>query len=75
MFTLTTATGKQFDSDYAVDNSRLGIAFVRILDQDFETIKGIFKNSEELPFDCLPQYKNIEDIFNEGSAVKIMLKQ
>lgn len=75
MFTLTTATGKQFDSDYAVDNSRLGIAFVRILDQDFETIKGIFKNNEELPFDCLPQYKKVEDIFNEGSAVKIMLKQ
>lgn len=75
MFTIATSTGKTFESDYAVDNSRLGIAFVRILDQDVATIKGILKNTEELPFDCLPQYKKVEDIFDDGSAVKIMLKQ
>jgi hypothetical protein len=75
VFTIATATGKTFDSDYAVDNSRLKIAFVRILDQDVATIKEILKNTEELPFDCLPQYKKVEDIFDDGSAVKIMLKQ
>ena len=75
MFTIATATGKTFESDYAVDNSRLGIAFVRILNQEVATIKGILKNTEELPFDCLPQYKKVEDIFDDGSAVKIMLKQ
>lgn len=71
---VTTATGKQFESDYAVDNPRIGIAFVRILDQDLKTVERLLGNEDELPLDCFPQYKSVDGIFSEQTAVKIMLK-
>jgi hypothetical protein len=73
MFTITTATGKQFDSDYAVDNASIGLAFVRIIGKDKKEVEQIFKNPEELPLDCFPQYGKLDGVFNENDGAKLML--
>lgn len=73
MNTITTATGKTFETDYAVCNDSIGIAFVRILGYDKETIEGIFENSNELPFDRFPKYKMLQCVLDEQDAVKLML--
>ena len=75
MFTITTATGKQFESDFAVDSSTTGLAFVRILNQDKKTIENLFKDPAELPFDCFPEHNVLEGIFDEGADTKLMLKK
>ena len=71
--TITTATGKQFETDFAVCNDNIGIAFVRILGHDKETVERIFANSRELPFDRFPKYKILQSILEEQDAIKLML--
>ena len=73
MLTITTATGKTFETDYAVCNDNIGIAFVRILGYDKKTIERIFENGNELPFDCFPKYKKLQCILDEQDAIKLML--
>lgn len=73
MLTITTATGKTFETDYAVCNDNIGIAFVRILGHDKETIERIFENGSELPFDRFPKYKKLQCILDEQDAIKLML--
>ena len=73
MSTITSATGKAFETDYAVCNDSIGIAFVRILGYDKKTIEGIFEGGSELPFDCFPKYKKLQCILDEQDAIKLML--
>lgn len=73
MDTLTTATGKTYETDYAVCNDSIGIAFIRILGHDKKTIERIFENNNELPFDRFPKYKILQCVLDEQDAVKLML--
>ena len=75
MFTITTATGKKFDSDYAVENTNFDLAFVSILGKSRDEVEAVFKNAEELPLDCFPEYKTLGGFLDAGTATKLLLKK
>ena len=74
MFTITTATGKQFDSDYAVSSPRNDGAFVRIVNSDSETIEQVFSDPAEMPITMYPQYRTLAGITDEHTGFKLVLK-
>lgn len=74
MFTIATATGKKFDSDYATSIKNPLVGFVRIIGEDMETVTNVFKNQEEMPVDVFPQFNAVADIIDEGDGIKLILK-
>ena len=74
MFTITTATGKQFQCDYAVIAPQNDMAFVRVLGLTLEEAMGVFSDLSELPLDIYPQFHHVTGYLDEGDAIKIVLK-
>jgi len=74
MLTITTATGKTFESDYAVTIPNPQTAFVRILDHSRQEIIEIFKDPSELPLEEFPEFHTFAGAIDENTAVKIIIK-
>ena len=74
MILLTTATGKKFDSDYAVTIPNPATAFIRILNHSLQELVAIFSNPSELPLEEFPEFHTFEEATDEHSAIKIILK-
>ena len=74
MITITTATGKTFQSDYAVSISNPKLAFIRILGYSLEEVERIFSNPEELPIQGFEEFMKVANIFDETTAIKLVLK-
>ena len=74
MFTITTATGKQFDSDYAVASPYNDGAYVRIINSDMETVERVFSDPSEMPIGMYPQYQTLAGITDESTGIKLVLK-
>lgn len=72
MFKIKTATGKEFDCDYA--NSMPDIAFIRIVGRTLEEIRKIFSDGAELPIVGYEEFKTFVTAFDEQSAIKLVLK-
>ena len=80
MSTVITATGKTFESDYFVPMQDPPVLFVRILNQEENTVRTVFSNKAETS--CLTcggrvafGYTNFQSIFKEGDAFKVMLSK
>jgi len=74
MITITTATGKQFESDYAVKIPNPATAFIRILGHSLGEIEEIFADPSELPLEGFPEFHTFAEAIDENTAVKIILK-
>lgn len=74
MFTITTATGKHFNSDYATSIKNPLVGFVRIVGETFETVNNVFEDKKELPLDIFPEFNNVATIIDEGDGVKLVLE-
>lgn len=74
MITITTATGKTFESDYAVAPSSMPIGFIRIVNSDFDTVKRVFSDSAEFPIVEYPRFTRVSSFINETTAIKLVLK-
>lgn len=75
MFTIKTATGKEYQSDYATALNSQGVGFVRIVGEDFNDLQDVFSNGEEMPLDIFPQFDQVAQIVNEGTHTKLILKK
>ena len=78
MSTVITATGKAFESDYFVAMVDPPVLFVRILNQTEDVVRAVFSDKAETS--CLTcggrvafGYTNLQTIFKEGDAFKVML--
>lgn len=74
MNTLTTATGKTYETDYAIAPNQAEFGFIRILNSDFSTICRTFANPNELPFKEFPDFKTLWAISKDVDAVQLTLK-
>ena len=80
MATLTTATGKTFESDYFVPMQDPPVLFVRILNQPEGVVRAVFSDKAETScLTCASRiafgYTNFQSIFQEGDAFKVMLSK
>ena len=74
MITIKTATGKEFESDYAVTIPNPPIAFIRILGHRLGEIREIFSNHSEFPLEGFESFHTMTDVIDENTAIKIILK-
>lgn len=74
MFTITTAKGKTFDSNYAVASPDNDGAYVTIINSDFPTVAKTFSDQNELPIDIYPQFHNVTAIVSQFTGVQLTLK-
>ena len=74
MITITTATGKTFESDYAVAPSNMPIGFIRIINSDYSTVKRVFSDEAEFPIVEYPRFHSASDFIDETTAIKMVLK-
>ena len=74
MITITTATGKKLESDYAVTIPNPATAFVRILNHSLQELVAIFTNPSELPLEEFPEFHTFAGAIDENTAVKIILE-
>ena len=74
MLTITTATGKTFESDYAVTFQNPQTAFIRILNHSLQELVDIFTNPSELPLEEFPEFHTFAGAKDENTAVKIIIK-
>ena len=74
MITITTATGKKLESDYAVSIPNPQRAFIRILGHTRKEIEEIFEDPSELPIEGFPEFHTMADVIDENTAIKIILK-
>lgn len=72
MFKIKTATGKEFDSDYAVTIP--GIAFIRIVNKTLEEVEEILSDEKELPLQGYEDFNSVASITDEQTGIKIILK-
>ena len=75
MTTITTATGKTFESDYAVPVPTMPLAFIRIVNSDMETVRRVFSDSSEFPIVEYPQLRSVLDFIDEQTGIKLVLKK
>lgn len=75
-----TATGRTFNSDYFVILESQSLLFLRVLNVDENTVREVFGNSTETS--CLRSgdrvafgYINLQSIFKEGNAFKVVLSR
>ena len=77
---LTTATGREFQTDYLVTIARPAMMFVRILGSDAATVTEVFHNPEEtarltyagVEYDGFTKFVSVTD---EGDALKVGLEK
>lgn len=74
MFTIKTATGKEFDSSYAVASPYNDGAYVTIIDSDFQTVARTFSDPAEMPIDIYPQFHTVASIVTQFSGIQLTLK-
>lgn len=74
MFTITTAKGKTFDSDYAVASPDNDGAYVTIINSDFTTVARTFSDPAEMPIDIYPQFHTVSSIVTQFSGIQLTLK-
>lgn len=74
MFLITTATGKQFQSDFANAPHSAEFAFVRVVNSNYSTVHSVFSNPEELPIDVCQTFLHVNSINDVGDAIEIILK-
>lgn len=74
MFTIATATGKQFDSDYATTVKEPSVGFVCIVGETLENVRSVFFNKEEMPLDIFPQFKTVASIKDLETSIELVLK-
>ena len=74
MITITTATGKELNSDYATSLANPKVAFLRIVGETLETVRSIFYDAAELPVDKFPSFHTVAAITDENTGIKIILK-
>lgn len=72
MFKIKTATGKEFESDYAVTIP--GIAFIRIVNKTLEEVEEILSDEKELPLQGYEDFNSVASITDEQTGIKIILK-
>lgn len=80
MDNFTTATGKEFQTDYLVTIQKPPMLFVRVIGGEKDEIKAIFKNPEEtkeLTYNnnVYEGYTHFESISDEGNAWKVVLSK
>lgn len=73
MLTITTATGKTFESDYAVTIQNPP-PVITILNHSLQELVDIFTNSSELPLEEFPEFRTFAEAMDEHSAIIIILK-
>lgn len=76
---VTTATGKEYDSDYLVTIPKPSMLFVRIIDDDPNAVREVFQNPEETATLTYAGrdyegYTILDSITDEGDALKVVLK-
>ena len=59
MITITTATGKTFESDYAVALPNMPLGYIRIVHDNLNYVKSVFRDSAELPIVEYQQYSEV----------------
>lgn len=74
MFTIKTATGKEFQSNYATRIDNPPFAFIRIIDSDEETVDHVFSDENELPIEGFEEFRHLVEITREPNSIKIMLE-
>ena len=74
MFTITTATGKQFDCDCALAPKTSEFGFVHLLNTNLPTVERIFQNKAELPFDMCPDFTEVVGIDEVNGGIELMIK-
>lgn len=72
MLKIKTATGKEFESDYAVTIP--GIAFIRIVNKTLEEVGEILSDEKELPLQGYEDFNSVASITDEQTGIKIILK-
>lgn len=74
MITITTATGKTFESDYAIALPNMPAGYIRIIHDNLKYVRSVFADSAELPLKEYPQYSQIVTMIDETTALKLVLK-
>lgn len=74
MFTIRTATGKEFDSDYATHISSPPLAFIRIIGEQKNVIDRIFSDPNELPIEGYEEFRHLVEVRQESNSIKITLE-
>lgn len=74
MITITTATGKEFQSDYAIALPNMPVGYIRIIHDNLKYVKSVFSDSAELPLKEYPQYSQIVTMVDETDAIKLVLR-
>jgi len=72
MFKIKTATGKEFESDYAVTIP--GIAFIRIIGKTLEEVRELLSDPSELPLVGYEEFNTVASVMDEHTGIKIVLK-
>lgn len=73
MFTLTTATGKKFDSDYAATIATPPRLSVSILHSDFTEVAMTFLNPAELPLEGYEGYRTVQGLDQNDRYIMVTL--
>lgn len=74
MFTIKTATGIEFDSDYAVITPQRDTAFVRVIGKDRKAVDEMFNKGAGLPLQNYPELYTLAGVIEEGTGIKLILK-
>ena len=74
MFKIKTATGKEFNSSFAVESPMKDGAYIKIVGDNHVKIKQIFSNPAELPIAGYPLYHTIIEMVDMDNGVKLVLK-
>ena len=78
MIKVTTATGKEFLSDYLVTMPSPKMLYVRILESDPQTVRDVFSDPNETSVltyggNEYTGYTMLRSVFDEGDALKVGL--
>lgn len=75
MITLKTATGKEFESDYAVTVPNVPLLYMTIVNTPFEQVVATLLQKEELPFEGYEGYRTISGFDKiDDNRTKVILK-
>lgn len=78
MTNIVTATGKEFKSDYMTIHRPSNTMYLRILDEEQETVRTVFDDENETKTltyagNTYEGYTNLERIKDDGDAWKVSL--
>lgn len=76
---VTTATGREFSTDYLVASTHTKMMFLRIIGETSETVREVFQNPEETATityagQDYEGFTTFCHIIDEGDALKVVLK-